>query len=401
MILQRLEILNYKNIAETTLEFSPNVNCFIGHNGEGKTNLLDAIYFLSFTKSATNHIDSLNIRHGEDFLMLKGSYVESSPSTPLELHLDSPSTPLQITCGLKRGQAKQFRRNQKLYRRLSEHIGLIPLILVSPNDQELILGGSEERRRFMDQVISQYDHAYLESLSRCNKALQQRNTLLKKYADAQDILDFSTSSQSTPDPEILALYEEIMATEGEKIYAARKSFVEVFTPIFQQYYSRISGDKEVVGLHYISQCERGPLLETIQRGRERDKIVGYSLHGIHKDDLEMTLADYPIKREGSQGQNKTYLISLKLAEFQFLAKNNNSLLTPNSSLLTAKPILLLDDIFDKLDSTRVEQIINLVSDRQFGQIFITDTNRENIDRILEKTGHDYRLFTVHNGTCTC
>ena len=390
MILQRLEILNYKNIAETTLEFSPNVNCFIGHNGEGKTNLLDAIYFLSFTKSATNHIDSLNIRHGEDFLMLKGSYVESSPSTPL-----------QITCGLKRGQAKQFRRNQKLYRRLSEHIGLIPLILVSPNDQELILGGSEERRRFMDQVISQYDHAYLESLSRCNKALQQRNTLLKKYADAQDILDFSTSSQSTPDPEILALYEEIMATEGEKIYAARKSFVEVFTPIFQQYYSRISGDKEVVGLHYISQCERGPLLETIQRGRERDKIVGYSLHGIHKDDLEMTLADYPIKREGSQGQNKTYLISLKLAEFQFLAKNNNSLLTPNSSLLTAKPILLLDDIFDKLDSTRVEQIINLVSDRQFGQIFITDTNRENIDRILEKTGHDYRLFTVHNGTCTC
>lgn len=354
-MLKRLEILNYKNIESTLLEFSPNVNCFIGQNGEGKTNLLDAIYFLSFTKSATNHIDSMNIRHGEDMMMLKGIYDDDE----------------EVVCGLKRGQAKQIRRNKKLYKRISDHIGLFPLILISPNDQQLILGGSEERRRFMDQVISQYDHNYLHSLTRYNQALQQRNKLLK---------------QEEISNELLVIYEEIMAEEGEKIYAARQQFINDFTPLFQKYYSLISGDKEQISLEYISQCSRGPLLETIQNAREKDKIMGYSLHGIHKDDIEMSLGDYPIKREGSQGQNKTYLISLKLAQFNFLRSTTGKV-----------PILLLDDIFDKLDAERMKQIIKLVSGRQFGQIFITDTNRENIDRILEKTGKDYLLYNVKGG----
>ena len=354
-MLKKLEILNYKNIESAVLEFSPNVNCFIGCNGEGKTNLLDAIYFLSFTKSATNHIDSMNIRHGEDMMMLKGEYDDDN----------------QVVCGLKRGQSKQIKYNQKLYKRISDHIGLLPLILISPNDQQLIRGNSEERRRFMDQVIAQYDRSYLHSLTRCNQALAQRNKLLKLENTSDDLL---------------IIYEEIMAEEGERIYAARRKFINDITPLFQKYYNLISENREKITLDYISQCARGPLLQTIQVGRDKDKIIGYSLHGVHKDDIEMTLGGYPIKKEGSQGQNKTYLVSLKLAQFNFL-----------HSVTGRTPILLLDDIFDKLDAERMTQIIKLVSGKQFGQIFITDTNRENIDRILENTGKDYLLYNVKGG----
>lgn len=365
MIVKQIEILNYKNIAEANIEFSRNVNCFVGKNGEGKTNLLDALYFLSFTKSATNNIDSMNIRHGEDVMMLKGVY-------------DLNGTEEIIQCGLKRGQAKQMRRNMKLYKRMSEHVGLLPVILVSPNDSELIDGGSSERRRFMDVVISQYNKDYLASLVRCNKALQQRNALLKQMEEG---------AVNEVNVELLGVYEEVMAEEGTKVYEERRRFIDEFVPVFQDYYQRISTGKEVVGLNYVSHCERGPLLEVIRRDRQKDVVVGYSLHGVHKDEVEMTLEGYGIKREGSQGQNKTYLIALKLAQFEFL-KNTGSKTTP---------LLLLDDIFDKLDATRVEQIVNLVSDEKFGQIFITDTNRENIDRILERTGKDYRLFNVEGG----
>lgn len=364
MVIRKLEILNYKNIGEAELEFSPNVNCFIGSNGEGKTNLLDAIYFLSFTKSSTNHVDSMNIRHGVDVMMLKGSY-------------DLNGAEENVQCGLKRGQAKQMRRNMKLYKRMSEHVGLLPVILVSPNDTELISGGSDERRKFVDVVVSQYDKAYLNALIRYNHALQQRNALLRQMSDG---------TVSGTD-ELLSMYENVMAEEGEAIYAVRKVFIEELTQVFQQYYDIISQGKEKVGLCYRSHCERGPLLDVIRRDRNKDIAVGYSLHGIHKDELEMTLDGFPIKREGSQGQNKTYLIALKLAQFNFLCKTGSR----------TTPILLLDDIFDKLDASRVEQIVRLVSDERFGQIFITDTNRENIDRILEMTGNDYKLFTVKGG----
>lgn len=365
MILKRLEILNYKNIRDASVEFSPNVNCFVGQNGQGKTNLLDAIYFLSFTKSATNHIDSMNIRHGEEMMMLKGIY-------------DLNGTEETVQCGLKRGQAKQMRRNMKLYKRMSEHLGLLPVILVSPNDSELIGGGSEERRKLMDVVISQYNKDYLGNLMRYIKALQQRNSILKQFED---------SSLSGNADELLEMYDEMMAEEGVKIHAERKKFVDEFIPVFQDYYNKISEGKETVGLKYVSHCERGDLLDIIRESRRKDLVVGYSLHGVHKDELEMTLDGYGIKREGSQGQNKTFLIALKLAQFNFLTKTGSR----------TTPLLLLDDIFDKLDASRVAQIVSLANDEHFGQIFITDTNREHIDRILESTGKDYKLFSVKEG----
>lgn len=361
MILKQISILNYKNIQEANLEFSPGINCFIGMNGEGKTNILDSIYFLSFTKSATNSIDSMNIRHDQDFFMLQGEY-----------NLDDVDE--QIYCGMKRGQKKIFKRGGKAYKRIADHIGLLPIILVSPNDQILIIGGSDERRKFMDMCISQYNKEYMYSLLKYNKALQQRNMLLKN--ESADV-----------DEEILCAYEEMMAETGEYIYQQRKSFVEEMIPVFQKYYSRISGNHERIGLTYISHCQRGPLLEIIQRDRARDFIMGYSLHGIHRDDLDMTINDYSLKREGSQGQSKTFLISLKLAQFHFLKQTGSH----------TTPILLLDDIFDKLDSQRVEQIIALTSEEDFGQVFITDTNNENLDRILANKHDNYKLFNVCKG----
>lgn len=360
MVLERLSILNYKNISQADLEFSPGINCFIGSNGEGKTNMIDAVYFLSFTKSATNSVDSLNIRHGEEYMMLKGEY-----------NIDGRTE--VVSCGLKAHQKKQFRRGDKPYKRMAEHIGLLPLILVSPNDQELILGGSENRRRFIDSVISQYNPLYLSYLQKYNKALLQRNTLLRQEENISE--------------ELLDAFEEIMAETGEWIYHERKSFIQAFIPVFQDYYQKISSSKETVGIEYKSHCERGPLLEIIQKDRYKDIAVGYSLHGIHKDDIVMTQNGFPIKKEASQGQSKTYLISLKLSQFNFLKETGSH----------TTPLLLLDDIFDKLDAQRVSNIIELVSAKNFGQIFITDTNRENLDRIIGGMNGNHKIFTVKGG----
>lgn len=366
MILRKLSILNYKNIAEATLELSPKMNCFIGSNGVGKTNVLDAIYYLSFCRSASNPIDSQVIRHDAPFCMLEGEYVEDEDNT-------SPS-PLMVSCGIKRGQKKHFKRNKKEYKRLSEHIGLIPLVVVSPSDTLLIEGGSEERRRLMDMVISQYDRAYIDHLSRYNNALAQRNTLLK-------------IEDQTPDPQLMQIWEEQMAAEGEQIFLRRQAFVEELTPVFQEYYQQISQNREQVALHYVSHCQRGPLLQVIQRDRMKDQAVGYSLHGVHRDDLEFTLGGHQMKREGSQGQNKTYVIALKLAQFDFLKRTASQ----------TTPLLLLDDIFDKLDAQRVEQIVRLVAGESFGQIFITDTNRDHLDQILRNAALDYKIFHVEAG----
>lgn len=360
MILQKLSIINYKNISEATLELSPKINCFIGQNGVGKTNVLDAIYYLSFCHSANNPIDSQVIRHGEDFFMMEGKY-------------DWAVEPILISCAMKRGSKKHFKRNKKEYKRLSEHIGLIPIVMVSPSDTLLIEGGSEERRRLMDMVISQYDPNYIEALNRYNKALQQRNTMLK--------------AEEEPDVEVINLWEEQMATTGEAIYQKRNAFIQEMGPIFQRYYETISGNQEKVSMTYTSHCQRGPLLEVIQRDRFKDRAVGYSLHGIHRDDLEFSLGGHLMKREGSQGQNKTFVISLKLAQFDFLKRTNAK----------TTPLLLLDDIFDKLDAQRVEQIISLVAGDEFGQIFITDTNREHLDQILSASSHDYKIYYVDKG----
>ena len=360
MILNRITILNYKNLEQVELSFSPKLNCLFGRNGMGKTNLLDALYFLSFCKSAGNPVDSQNIRHEADFFMIQGFYEEENG----ELE--------EIYCGMKRRQKKQFKRNKKEYSRLADHIGFIPLVMVSPADQELILGGSEERRRFMDVVISQFDKAYLEALIRYNKALAQRNVLLK--------------SELPVDEELFSVWEEMMAQAGEVVFAKREAFIREFTPIFQDFYAYISQEHEAVTLTYESHARDTSLYEVIRQSRQRDQIMGFSLKGIHKDELVMQLGGYPLRREGSQGQNKTYLVALKLAQFDFLKRMGRT-----------TPLLLLDDIFDKLDAHRVEQIVKLVAGKRFGQIFISDTNRGHLDAILQKVESDYRIFKVEDG----
>lgn len=361
MILENISIINYKNIKGVNLDLSPKINCLIGHNGVGKTNFLDAIYYLSFCRSANNPIDSQIIMHDENFFMLEGNY--RTEQGDIE----------NIYCGMKRGTKKHFKRNKKEYKRLSQHIGLVPLIYVSPSDSSLIEGGSEERRRLMDVVISQYDHSYIELLSNYNKALQQRNALLKM--------------EEEPDSSLLDIWEQEMARNGELLFQKRLAFVDELVPVFQQIYQQISGQREIVSLRYISHCQRGPLLDVIQRDRFKDRAVGYSLHGVHRDDLEMLIGDFQMKREGSQGQNKTFVLALKLAQFDFLRRTSS----------TTTPLLLLDDIFDKLDAQRVESIVQLVSGDNFGQIFITDTNRDHLDKILSKNDGDYKIFTVEGG----
>lgn len=361
MILKKISILNFKNIREASLELSPKMNCLIGHNGVGKTNFLDALFYLSFCKSSLNPVDSQIMTHDSDFFMVEGLYEDESGKQT------------DVYCGMKRGTKKHFKRDKKEYKRLSQHIGLIPLIMASPGDSSIISGGSEERRRFMDIVISQYDSVYIDALSAYNKALLQRNALLKM--------------ENEPDAALLDIWEEEMARNGEVVYAKRRAFVEEFVPVFQKIYAVISGGKERVSLTYVSHCQRGPLLDVIRRDRFKDRAVGYSLRGVHRDELEMMLDGYMMKREGSQGQNKTYVLSLKLAQFDFLCRTASK----------TTPLLLLDDIFDKLDAQRVEQIVKLVSGDGFGQIFVTDTNRDHLDRILHNGCFDYKLFYVDDG----
>ena len=361
MILNKLSIINFKNIREASLDFSPKLNCLIGSNGMGKTNVLDAIYYLSFCKSQNAVPDSQLLCHDEPFFVLDASYVSED------------GTEERIYCGMKRGQRKHFKRNNKEYKRLAQHIGLLPLILVSPSDTALIDGGSDMRRRLLDIVISQCHPEYIDILTRYNTAWQQRNALLKQ--------------EEEPDIHLMELWEEQMAMEGERVYKYRDAFVRDLLPVFNSLYDELSGSHETVGLSYISHCQRGPLLDVIQRDRPRDRAVGYSLHGVHRDDLEMMIDGYPLRREGSQGQNKTFVIALKLAQFEFLRNTSSKTL----------PILLLDDIFDKLDSARVEKIVDIVSRDDFGQIFITDTNRDHLSDILSHAALDYKLFHVSDG----
>ncbi|MCD8287723.1 MAG: DNA replication/repair protein RecF [Porphyromonadaceae bacterium] len=361
MILSRLSILNFKNIAQADLSFSPGLNCFLGNNGMGKTNLLEALYYLSFCKGFIPLPDSQNIRHGEEFFMLQGFYLCEDVTE-------------EIYCGVKFRQKKVFKRNKKEYGRLADHIGLIPLVMISPADAGLIQGGSEERRRFLDMVISQFDKAYLDKLMRYNKALMQRNSLLK---------------QGVVEPSAYEIWEEQMWLAAGDIYAARSRFLAEFIPVFQEFYTVISGGNEKVGLAYVSHVAQGDLRTLLAEVRQRDLLLGYTSRGVHKDELEMSLEGYQMKRIGSQGQNKTFLIALKLAQFDYLNRNGHT-----------TPLLLLDDVFDKLDAQRMERIISLVSQERFGQIFVTDTNREYLDAIVRRTGGNYRLFQVENGCFT-
>jgi len=358
MIIERLSVLNFKNIEETELNFSPKMNCLFGDNGMGKTNLLDALYYLSFTKNYTNLHDSMLIFHNREFAVLQGVYLSEQGKQ-------------EIYCAIRQGKKKILKCNKKEYERLSEHIGLIPLVMISPADSELIRGGSDERRKFIDMLICQYDREYMHALMQYNKALLQRNALLKTEG-ADEIFD---------------LWEERMDQMARVIYIKRKALIDTFLPVFQTYYHEIANESEQVALKYESQLHNNAsLLTMLTARRERDKILGYTSAGIHKDDFAFLLDDYLIRKIGSQGQNKTYLIALKLAQFRLLTQKN-----------TSTPLLLLDDLFDKLDAIRVERIVRLVTQDEFGQIFITDTNRQYLDAILAKMQSDYRLFQVENG----
>ena len=378
MVLRELSILNFKNIREATLRFSDKLNCFIGLNGQGKTNILDAVYYLSFTKSAYNIIDSQNITHGENMAMVQGVYSDCQDDTTAE--------DIVISCGIKRGQKKQFRRGKKDYARMIDHIGLIPLVMVSPQDSELISDGSDERRRFMDGVISQYNRLYLEHLTRYNVLLKQRNALLKQYED--------TPADSLP-TDLFEVIEAQMVEHANYIFGERSRFIERFIPYFQKVYAAVTGETRSAGeeavLTYVSQLQDRDLQEAYARTRTRDIILGWTSQGIHKDELEMQLGEYPLKRVGSQGQQKTFLLAMKLGQALCLGEWGGA--------MSGKPILLLDDIFDKLDSERVERIVQMVGSEQFGQIFITDTDRQHLVTILQNQ-QQFSVFHVRNGEVT-
>ena len=365
MHLQHLNVLNYKNVSQAELTFSAGINGFVGPNGSGKTNLLDAIYYLSFCKSYFNAVESYNINHEEAFFVLQGGFHR----------LDKVE---DIYVALKRNQKKVFKRNKKEYTKLSDHIGLLPLVMISPSDERLILEGSDQRRKYMDSVISQYDKSFLELLIRYNRALSQRNVLLKSAA----VLSSSLLVQ-------LEVWDEQLSVMGAKIFEYRSSFIEQLGPVFRDLYHYITGGNEAVDIRYRSHFQQGDLLSLLKANRERDLVLGYTTRGIHKDDLDLIFRDQPVKREGSQGQKKSFLIALKLAQFEFLTRFNGF-----------EPLLLLDDVFDKLDADRGGRLIQLVGESRFKQIFITDTQKDRLSRIVEKTGKEFRFFHVEEGRVT-
>ena len=365
MHIESLTLFNFKNFEEANLTFSSDLNCFIGNNGAGKTNLMDAIYYLSFCKSFLNSVDGINIRHDEQFFVIQGKYLREEQDE-------------DIYCGLKRGHKKQFKRNKKEYKKLAEHIGLLPLIIITPSDIDLIMGGSEDRRKFLDALISQYDAEYLDYLMRYNRVLLQRNKLLKQFALERNFIK-----------ESLEVWDDQLVHFGALIHEKRVEYIKRLQPIFQEYYNLISSGKEEINMIHQSQLYDANFADLLSESLTKDRILQYTTVGIHKDDILFNLGEYPIKKLGSQGQKKTYLVALKLAQFDFVKEMSG-----------ITPILLLDDIFDKLDKNRVEQIVKLVADDHFGQIFITDTNREHLDRILHEVYADSKIFEVNNGIVT-
>lgn len=362
MFLQSLSLLNFKNIGEAEVSFSPRINCFVGNNGVGKTNLLDAIHYLCLCKSYFNPVDTQNIRHNQEFALIQGIFSVNGKDE-------------EILCSIHHNRNKIFKRNKKEYERLAHHIGLFPAVMISPEDASLIIEGSEERRKFLNSVISQYDKGYLEDMIHYNKLLSQRNRLLK---------DFTATHRF--DEDMLAVYDGQMLPAAERIFRQRAAFTEKMIPIFRHYYHDIAPDNEEVDLFYQSQLSEQDYGLLMKTSRVKDRFMQYTTQGVHKDDLILRLNDYPLKKTGSQGQQKTFLVTLKLAQFDFIKEMNK-----------AKPILLLDDVFDKFDESRVRQIIRLVSDEHFGQIFITHTDEKKMQSILEEIAGDFRLFHVDNG----
>ncbi len=358
MRLKKLSLLHFKNIARQELEFCRGVNCLVGDNGAGKTNVMDAIYYLSMCKSSLPMTDTQSIRHGEEGFLVEGQYVSDEEKNE------------RIVCSFTRKGGKVLKRNGKEYDRLADHVGLVPAVIVSPADNALISDAAEERRRYLNACISQLDRPYLANVMRYNAVLAERNRLLKMQ----------------PDETMLAIYDDQLTDYGTKIHAARQAFAERLQPVVAEYYRILSGDREEVELHYKSELGERPFDEILRAARQKDLVNEYTTSGIHRDDLTLRIGGYPLRKYGSQGQQKSFLIALKLSQYAVVAEACGE-----------KPILLLDDLFDKLDAGRVEQLIRLVSDEAFGQIFITDCNPTRLKSILDEAGAEYALFTVANG----
>ena len=359
MILKSITLTNYKSFSAKTVDFDPKINCFIGPNGIGKSNVLDAIYHLSFGKSYFNPISSQNIKHGEDFFAIKGSYKNESKEEV-------------VIINFKKNDKKVIKKNNKKYEKFSDHIGFIPLVIISPSDRNLIAEGSDIRRKFIDSVISQSDKKYLENLINYNKILTQRNSLLKLIFKNKNF-----------DKQTIQVYDSQLESIGEKIHMKRKMFLNDFIPVFKDKYKSISNNNEDVDIRYKTDLEFDKLSVLLQENIEKDMFLQYTSKGIHKDDLVFNINDYSVKKFGSQGQQKSLLIALKLAQFDFLKSQNKN-----------NPILLLDDIFDKLDKNRVKQIINLVSADDFGQIFISDTDEERTIESIKEINNSNKIFKL-------
>ena len=363
MYLKELRLANFKNCESAELTFSEKVNCFVGLNGAGKTNILDSIYYLSFCKSFFSATDKLNIRHDQDFFSIHGTYSFDDKENEL------------VSCVQKRDAKKSFKFNKKEYERLSEHIGKFPLVMISPYDRDLINEGSDLRRKFLDGVISQFDPLYLNALLKYNRALLQRNMQLRQFADTRHF-----------DRTLLQLWDEQLCTCADDIHHKRRQFLEEFRPIFQHYYEMVSGAKEKVEVTYSSKLDIKPLHKLLEESLQQDTYSCYTNVGIHKDDLEFCLDGHPLKKFGSQGQQKSFVVSIRLAQFEY-----------NYQKIGYKPILLLDDIFDKLDDQRVTKLVRLVGDNHFGQVFITDTQQQRIERLFEDTNINHKIFEVESG----
>ncbi|MDE6711003.1 MAG: DNA replication and repair protein RecF [Alistipes sp.] len=358
MRLKKLTLLNFKNIARQELSFCRGVNCLVGDNGAGKTNVVDAGYYLSMCKSSLPMTDTQSILHGAEGFLIDGQYLSDAEKNE------------RIVCSFTRKGGKVLKRNGKEYERLADHVGLVPAVIVSPADYALISDAAEERRRYLNACISQLDRTYLSDVMRYNAVLAERNRLLKMQ----------------PDETMLAIYDGQLVEYGTKIHTARQAFAERLQPVVAEYYRTLSDDREQVELHYKSELSERPFDEILRAARQKDMINEYTTSGIHRDDLTLRIGGYPLRKYGSQGQQKSFLIALKLAQYAIVAEACGE-----------RPILLLDDLFDKLDAGRVEQLIRLVSDEAFGQIFITDCNPTRLKSILDKAGGEYALFTVADG----
>ncbi|HPT21016.1 MAG TPA: DNA replication/repair protein RecF [Bacteroidales bacterium] len=359
MYLKKLSLTNFKNYELNELEFSPKINCFVGNNGVGKTNILDAVHYLSLAKSFFHNIDSLSIRHGEDYFIIQGTFFREEEED-------------LIYCAFQKQKQKLLKRNGKEYQKLSDHIGRYPVVMISPADNALISGGSEDRRKFINKIISQYNPEYLSSVIRYNKALQQRNRLLKEFKMSGNF-----------DGEIISIWDAQLVKYGSFIFNERNILINELIPVFQEYYSRISSCREEVRLKYRSHLADNDFQVALDNSINKDRFLEYTTVGVHKDDLILEMNGFPVKSIGSQGQQKSYLVALKLAKFDYIkAKAGFS------------PILLLDDIFDKFDADRAEQIIRLVGNQRFGQIFITDTHHSRLKDILSSNEADYKLFSI-------